>query len=400
MGLIIKAIKSKQKELSMSLLMVMILLLVSSTLMLLIEKPHQPGFSTIVDGLWWGVATLTTVGYGDLYPITPAGKLLGGLIAILGVGLFALPAGMIASGFVEIMQEQQKMDRLKELEEKIYQAFFIEYFSPVIKIKKKLGISHLPRKWLSVPDIKYKMMISEEHILELVQFSPYFKLSNVKLNEQMTVGLELVGGDRPYGLYKNRQSPITLINLYSATQPYFSHLSMVLADMMDANHIANTKFTKHSFLEKYRLNTVINESYFKPLNHPILSELSHDMISISNSSEFIVFMINAASNENMLQIEWPLRYGDLKDQATTSERIQTHFSSMASEYEMIAKHKERTSPIDEYHVARHLNERTGKEPLFLYINVGFLKKKAPIYYTFIHQLSNALSAFINEDIKQ
>ena len=118
------------------------------------------------------------------------------------------------------MQEQQKIDRLKILEDKIYKAFFIEYYSPVIKIKKNLNITHLPRKWLSISDIKYKMMISEEHILELVQFSPYFKMSNVKMNQQMSVGLEFVGGEHSYGLYDQRQSSIGIINLYSATQPY------------------------------------------------------------------------------------------------------------------------------------------------------------------------------------
>ena len=49
--------------------------------------------------MWWGVATLTTVGYGDVYPVTALGKFLGAIIAILGVGLFALPAGILASGF-------------------------------------------------------------------------------------------------------------------------------------------------------------------------------------------------------------------------------------------------------------------------------------------------------------
>jgi voltage-gated potassium channel len=51
--------------------------------------------------MWWGVVTLTTVGYGDVYPITPLGKLLGSVIALLGIGLFALPAGIIAAGLVE-----------------------------------------------------------------------------------------------------------------------------------------------------------------------------------------------------------------------------------------------------------------------------------------------------------
>ena len=56
--------------------------------------------------MWWGVATLTTVGYGDIYPITALGKFFGAIIALLGVGIVALPAGIIASGFNEAMQER------------------------------------------------------------------------------------------------------------------------------------------------------------------------------------------------------------------------------------------------------------------------------------------------------
>ena len=55
--------------------------------------------------MWWGVATLTTVGYGDIYPITTLGRALGAIIAILGIGMFALPAGILASGFAEELEK-------------------------------------------------------------------------------------------------------------------------------------------------------------------------------------------------------------------------------------------------------------------------------------------------------
>merc|ERR1712232_307087 len=60
--------------------------------------------------MWWSVTALTTVGYGDLYPITFAGKFLGSVVAFIGVGLFALPAGIISSGFVEVLEIQRQED--------------------------------------------------------------------------------------------------------------------------------------------------------------------------------------------------------------------------------------------------------------------------------------------------
>jgi len=76
-------------------------------LMYFVENEAQPeAFSSIPEAMWCGVATLTTVGYGDIYPITPIGKLLGTMIALLGIGMFALPAGILASGFAEEIQRR------------------------------------------------------------------------------------------------------------------------------------------------------------------------------------------------------------------------------------------------------------------------------------------------------
>jgi voltage-gated potassium channel len=72
------------------------------------ENATQPeAFSSIPKAMWWGVTTLTTVGYGDIFPVTTLGRLMGAAIAILGVGLFALPAGILASGFSEALQARR-----------------------------------------------------------------------------------------------------------------------------------------------------------------------------------------------------------------------------------------------------------------------------------------------------
>ncbi|MEO1050300.1 MAG: ion transporter [Bacteroidota bacterium] len=105
-------IKDRTEELVITFTMVIIMLIFSSSMMYYIEHEVQPeAFKSIPDTMWWGVATLTTVGYGDVYPITPLGKLLGAFIAILGIGVFALPAGIIASGFEA---EMSKMDEYKK----------------------------------------------------------------------------------------------------------------------------------------------------------------------------------------------------------------------------------------------------------------------------------------------
>jgi voltage-gated potassium channel len=101
-------VRSKREELGIVLFMVLILLVVASTLMYFVEHEKQPDvFSSIPAAMWWGVMTLTTVGYGDVYPVTSLGKFFGTIIAILGIGLFALPAAILSSGFVVSMQERE-----------------------------------------------------------------------------------------------------------------------------------------------------------------------------------------------------------------------------------------------------------------------------------------------------
>jgi voltage-gated potassium channel len=99
-------LKSRKEQLIITAFATMILVVFASSLMYFVESEAQPDkFSSILATMWWAVATLTTVGYGDLYPITPLGKMLGSVIAILGIGLFALPTGIIASGFADAVQK-------------------------------------------------------------------------------------------------------------------------------------------------------------------------------------------------------------------------------------------------------------------------------------------------------
>ena len=99
-----KVIISKKGELLITFSIVFFLLIIASSLMFFVEHQAQPEtFSSIPASMWWGVVTLTTVGYGDIYPVTIVGKCLGAMLAFLGIGVFVLPAGIIASGFAAMV---------------------------------------------------------------------------------------------------------------------------------------------------------------------------------------------------------------------------------------------------------------------------------------------------------
>ena len=88
-------------------LFIMLLLAISaSTMLYFAERTINPGFASVPNAMWWAIVTLSTVGYGDVTPVTPLGKLLGSVVAVLGLCMFALPASILASGFAEEMKRQ------------------------------------------------------------------------------------------------------------------------------------------------------------------------------------------------------------------------------------------------------------------------------------------------------
>lgn len=102
MNVITEVLKAKRQQLQSSVFIIVVMMMASSLCMYSVEHEAQPDvFKNAFSGIWWSVSTLLTVGYGDIYPITFLGKLLGTFIAFMGVGLVAIPTGIISAGFVE-----------------------------------------------------------------------------------------------------------------------------------------------------------------------------------------------------------------------------------------------------------------------------------------------------------
>ena len=113
--LIGNVIKSKKTQIMASVFIIVLLMLASSLAMYSLEHEAQPDvFKNAFSAIWWSTSTLLTVGYGDIYPITPLGQVLGIVITFLGVGLVAIPTGIMSAGFVEEYQKAQKFADIAE----------------------------------------------------------------------------------------------------------------------------------------------------------------------------------------------------------------------------------------------------------------------------------------------
>jgi voltage-gated potassium channel len=101
--------RAKKEELLLTLGLMGLLLVVASSVLYYCENTAQPDkFSSIPATMWVSIITMTTVGYGDMYPVTMLGKFFGSLIAILGIGMFALPTAILGSGFLDVLQNRKK----------------------------------------------------------------------------------------------------------------------------------------------------------------------------------------------------------------------------------------------------------------------------------------------------
>jgi len=104
-----RVLRAKREQLISAVFILLIMLVVGATLAYYAENAAQPkAFSSIPAAMWWAAVTLTTVGYGDIYPVTILGKVLGAMIAMTGIGMFALPTAILGAGFLEDLEQRKK----------------------------------------------------------------------------------------------------------------------------------------------------------------------------------------------------------------------------------------------------------------------------------------------------
>ena len=164
MALLIEVLKRESGTLFSTFFILGTLIVLAATGIHLVEGDQQPeNFGSIPRALWWATVTLTTIGYGDVVPVTIIGKFFGGVIAILGISMAALPAGILASGFSTELNRRRDRYRYhvaKFLDENDVKLSAVRKLN---KIRKKLGISQSDAQMIKY-ELKQEVKISSEVI--------------------------------------------------------------------------------------------------------------------------------------------------------------------------------------------------------------------------------------------
>ena len=106
--IIVKVIRTSGPQLIMSVVICFFVMLFSAIIMYTVENPVQPEqFPNVISSLWWAICTLTTVGYGDVYPVTHIGRFFASIISLVGIGIIAIPTGIIAAGFSQVISKDE-----------------------------------------------------------------------------------------------------------------------------------------------------------------------------------------------------------------------------------------------------------------------------------------------------
>lgn len=292
--LLVKIIMTKKEDLQVIFFTIFLLLIVAASLMFMIEKEQQPEkFSSIPQTMWWAVSTLTTVGYGDVYPETSLGKALGSFIALLGIGLFALPAGIISAGFMQEIDKNSKEEVTEYNTQSIKSAF---YTSP-----HKIGEMSVTRRLIDVVSLKSRLELSEEDIFDAIKNNELrirYKKNTREDRFANTYVVEHFECNREYGSYIDRDTNITIVSPMSHAEHAIGHFTSHLAKYIRADYLSNEMYGEtHDLNSAYAFSFTFNEA-FRHSNQegipPAFTCFKRDLASVIQSDE-TVFIVKASS---------------------------------------------------------------------------------------------------------
>ena len=239
-----RAIKAKRQEMVVSLQFLAIVTLILSFILFFVEHNAQP---EVYDNGWksvvWAFAQYIgdPGGFADTPPITLTGRLIACVIGVLGIAIFAVPAGLIGSAFTEVMDKDSKTEELKKNSHRINEFM-------LVKSIKRAGI-FFPAKNISIGDLQLELGLADAEIIKAVSNSKNLRLKNLAnaISSGPKTDMIVVNQfhvNTPYGSHVNRDSSVTIVNPLGRGDNGLSFFDWHIAQIGGFNYVANELFSR------------------------------------------------------------------------------------------------------------------------------------------------------------
>lgn len=301
------AISSKKQELTVSLAFLSILTIILSFLLFFAEHSAQPelcenGWKTMV----WAFAKYLgdPGGIADFPLVTVWGNIIAIIVGVLGIAIFAVPAGLISSGFIEVIEERKHTEEVMANTEKLFKAF-------ERKLDRSTGFQIMPM-YVSIAEIMYRLQMSEPDIFDVVKNSDNFRLVNLAATQPVDkhpedrLVVEYFGINTEYGVCIDRGSKVTIVSPTSFVDPIMGNFSYYLAKIGGFNYVSRELGEMRPYKSYYLVDEIDGVSGLRAFMDDI------NRLTNREGSWCITLLAASGANEPELPTQFHFSYGGKK----------------------------------------------------------------------------------------
>ena len=402
-GFITTALQKKKDEINASLLGVIFLSITLSAMIYHVEKgAGGNSFKSVMQVLTWSIGKYTGDygGIASYIPITLFGKILATINGLLGIALFALPAGLIGSAFIDEIGENKKRKELEKHVEEIDDLFEKSYLPNNTLNNKAVYYRHL-----TFYSIQAELLISEEEMLKCIRFHHNFRCRIKKGVD--SIYLERFNLNTGYGFKKTSSTnKFFIINPFGEIQNGISHFTSSISDILNLNYISvetkihdlkNNKklinFDEPHYFNRYKVNPSEVPIEFREFMSDIYSIESDNTVLVIKThkegivADFIVDEINVTQQSSYPKDDF---FNNLKKREDKLIEYICNDESIKP-FDYLLKVEKRIRKDNEYDFSDLIHKNTKANVIILYINEKYLTKDHDIYYAIMQELINVLN---------
>ena len=397
-----RAIKSKKQEMVVSLQFLAIITLILSFILFFVEHNAQP---QVYDNGWksvvWAFAQYIgdPGGFADTPPITFVGRLIACVIGVLGIAIFAVPAGLIGSAFTEVMEKDSNAEKLKKNSLRINEFM-------LVKSIKRAGC-FFPAKNISVGDLQLELGLSDEEVIKAVSSSKNLRLKNLAnaISSGPKTDMIVVNQfhvNTSYGSHVDRGSSVTIVNPLGRGDNGLSFFDWHIAQLGGFNYVANELFSRtHSDADSrcnfYTVDEPDNPSFMEFIDDITRGKDKNDWVVViageqvvKNSPYDFHFELGGEHGETLFDFE-----GCIPWNSELTKQLYEDFSKTLEECLQLKTDLHIVQPkVGDKNLARYLKTQTGANVLLLTISYSLM-----VFNKNVHEAMIEVATVLNRNLE-